>query len=123
MINMTTLNKIVIKYKTDSDIIYMIQDTLTSMREYVNIIVQQEILVTTKKFTMEVGDYREEVVKLDTLRRTLHNEVISGVKFLNKLSVFLGLELFYNGDIHSRELVGECAFEYVEHSFKNRNNR
>lgn len=123
MINMNSLNKIIFKYKSDSDMLFMIHDTLNSMKQYVSIITDEDILVTTRKWNMSKEELRYEVERLDKLRRTYHNEVIHGVAFLNRICKMMNIELFYDGDIEDRAAVGETAFQFVEHTFNNRYNR
>lgn len=123
MININSLNKIIFKYKSDSDMLFMIHDTLNSMKRYVSIIADEDILVTTKKWNMSKEELLYEVQRLDKLRRTYHNEVIHGVAFLNRICKMMDIELFYDGDLEDRVAVGETAFQFVEHTFNNRYNR
>ena len=123
MINMSVLNNIIIKYKTDSDMLFMIKDTLNSMSQYVYTITQEELLITVRKWNMDKDELLYELKRLDTLRRTYHNEVIHGVAFINRLCKLHNLNLFFDGDIEDRAAVGEVAFEYTEYAFRNRYNR
>lgn len=123
MINMKSLNKIIMAYKSDSDILFMINDTLNSMKDYVSIIAEEDVLISTKKWTLSKEELQYEITHLDKKRRALHNEVIHGVAFINRICKMKDFELFYNGDIEDRRVVGETAFSYVEYTFKNRYNR
>ena len=113
------LVKLVEMMKDDELVIEMISDTMKSCSRYVDLINQQEVLVSVAKYNLSKEQLLYEVKALDEQRRRTHNSIIAGIKAINRMCESEGLELFYKGS-DERSEIGEFAFEIVGDSFKNR---
>jgi len=112
--------KLVEKYSKDDCLLSTIADTLKSCSRYVDLITQQEVLVTVEKYNMSKDDLLEKITSLDKQRRTTHNVIISGIKLINRLCVLNKLDKFYQGDESDRYEIADFAMELVTSNFTNR---
>lgn len=77
------------------------------------------MLATVGKYTMERKDYLCEVELLDRHRRMIHENIIRGIKTLDRLCNECNLPLFY-GEDYDRVKIAEFVFKVVENSFRTR---
>ena len=117
--NMTVLGRLVTLNKDDKDLLMYINDVLKDFSAYIDVIHKQEVLATVGKYTMERKDYLCEVELLDRHRRMIHENIIRGIKTLDRLCSECNLPLFY-GEDYDRVKVAEFVFEVVENSFRTR---
>ena len=111
---------LMIRIKDDELLIEMISETFKACSRYVDLINQQEVLVTIEKYNMTKDQRLERMIYLDTQRNSTHNVIISGIKNINRLCLAFELEKFYKGDENDRVEIAEFAMNLVDKSFKNR---
>lgn len=112
--------KLVEVYKDDEGMLFMISNTLKSCSKYVDLINQQEILVTVDKYALSKEVLLERIKSLDNQRRATHNGIISGLKLINRLCDSNNIDKFYSGDEEDRYQVADFAMELTNNAFVNR---
>lgn len=83
MTHKEVITKLIIANKEDSLLLEFIKDTLDACGKYVDIINQEETLVTVYKHALSREDLLAKVQLLDQHRRMVHNIIITGVKRIN----------------------------------------
>lgn len=106
--------------REDIDLVEFIKEDMNCYRDYVNQVVETEIIIPVLRFKVDdVKDYQERVMRLDQIRRIKHERAIDACNQLNRISEKLGLPLFYEGDIQNRYAIADFCLEVVNELFLN----
>ena len=95
------------------DALSFIGDQLKSFPDYANIVIREQIMIPIWQHSCEGEEYRENVQRIDSQRRSAHNRAISGMNILNRLNKNLGLEPFFDIDTEDRYAVADTVGKYV----------
>lgn len=90
-----------------------ITSRLMSFPNYSNIVTQEQIMMPIWRNRFEGQDLRDKIQDIDTRRRSAHENAISSVNALNRLSKNLGLEPFAEIDTTDRHEVAKFVGQYV----------
>lgn len=101
------------KYKDDSDIVDMIQDTINSCAEYTNAVVKH-VTASNVNYFAPTQERATHMVNFDRSRRLAHEALISSVVSLNRFLRMEGMELFYDGDESDRYEIADFAIVVTE---------
>lgn len=99
------------------DGIETISGPLESFPDYVNNVVRYTQRMPIIYATMEGQDLRDEVMRLDQMRKSVHDAAIAGVSILNRISGILGLEPFTDIDTSNRSAVADFCGRYVNETY------
>lgn len=86
---------------------------LSAFPDYVNVVVRMETMGPIWKAQLDGPEYRERMQNIDTERRNTHNNAISSVNAMNRLSEKLELPPFSRVDTNDRHAVAEMISEYI----------
>lgn len=116
------IEKITNFYREDKEIIDFVNNTLNNMSYYVHSVVEMENLINIQKFRLSPEEFREQLESYDRRRKTSHDAVIIGVKFLNRIYKMIPNteELFFEGNVEDRYEVANFAKRIVDEIFENR---
>ena len=126
MAGMNSLVKILEAYENDQydsfdgekdEAIDFVVDAAKSLPEYVNRVVNQQIILPTLRFRFEGEEYREHVMELDKSRRNAHECAISGISMLNRQCAKFGIEPFADIDTNDRYAVANFAGKFTNDLF------
>lgn len=120
-----TIMSLLSVYAGDAEITELILDALDAFEKYHQAIYTLEIRRRLHDSGgMDAETYREEIPRLDQIRTSRHNAVISNVRMLNRLAEQQGLPLFYDGVVSEerpyRTLLAEDVLLYVREIIVNR---
>lgn len=118
--DVNVISRLVILHKDDRDYLEYLKDVLDDFGAYVEIINKQENLAVVGKYSLSKEDYRFELETLDRHRRMIHNNIIRGIKNINRMCKEDNLPIFYDGSEGDRVEVAEFVFKCVEKNFRNR---
>lgn len=104
----------------DSECLDLMEDLISSASDYVRRVNVLEIGIMVGKYNKEGDEYREYIEKLDKLRSSAHNSLITNVKIINRLCRNNNLPPIYDGDEEERIQVAEFAKQVVEELFSTR---
>lgn len=126
MISAESIQALIAKNKTDTDILKLINDCLLSFFEYNSRIGKMETwLMLYGYHNMERDDYQTTYTDLDKSRSISHNAVISNVDILNRLCRQNNISLVYDGVVSEerphRVKIADAVMAYVENIVANRN--
>ena len=110
----------VISESNDSECLELIEDLISSASDYVRRVNVLEIGLMVGKYNKEGSEYREYIEKLDKLRSSAHNALITNVKIINRLCRNNNLPPIYDGNEEARIQVAEFAKQVVEELFSTR---
>lgn len=116
----SVITQLVMAVKDDELALDFIKEVLDSCGKYIDIINQQEVVITVDKYRLTQEDLLYKIKTLDEHRSMVHNIIISGIRRINLLCRENELDPFFSGDVEDRVAVGEFAMEIVADSFKNR---
>ena len=104
----------------DKECLELMEDLISSASDYVRRVNVLEIGLMVGKYNKEGDEYREYIEKLDKLRSSAHNALITNVKIINRLCKNNDLPLIYSGNEEDRIKVAEFAKQVVEELFTTR---
>ena len=110
----------VISESNDRECLDLMEDLISSASDYVRRVNVLEIGLMVGKYNKEGSEYREYIEKLDKLRSSAHNALITNVKIINRLCKNNDLPPIYDGDEEERIKVAEFAKQVVEELFSTR---
>lgn len=110
----------VISETNDRECLELMEDLISSASDYVRRVNVLEIGLMVGKYSKEGSEYREYIEKLDKLRSSAHNALITNVKIINRLCKNNDLPLIYSGNEEDRIQVAEFAKQVVEELFSTR---
>ena len=118
---MKTINAII--RRTQLDTIrdkYVLNDAMTSFREYVMKVDvgEQQIRLASVKF--EGDEYREMLTRYDRTRHDAHETAIANVRLVNRLAELYGVGPLFTGNDQNRLEVADFALDVVVQIFQNR---
>lgn len=96
-----------------------IESELTTFPEYANIVIREQIMMPIWRERCDPEEFRENVKNIDTRRRDAHENAITGVNVLNRLSAKLGLEPFADIDTTDRHAVANMVGKYTNELYNN----
>ena len=116
--NSETISSLLSIYANESDLIGIIIDALESFESYHQSIYALEIRRNLHiRGAMDDETYREVIPRLDEIRSSRHNAVISNVSLLNRLAAQNNLPPFYDGVVSEerpyRTLLADVILLYV----------
>lgn len=91
----------------------LMADSLNSMPNYVNSVVNEQIMMPIISARYDGQDYRDAVMKLDSTRRMCHDNAIIGINMMNRLCENLNLEPFAEVDTTDRHAVADFVGKTV----------
>ena len=123
--NSETVKSLLSIYAGDGEMIEIILDALDSFEKYHQAIFSLELRRELHiRGAMDNETYREEIPRLDQIRTTRHNAVISSVKMLNRMAEQNGLRPFYDGIVSEerpyRTQVADSILLFVREIIENR---
>lgn len=86
---------------------------LQSFPKYVNVVVNEQIMMPIYKAKYEGQDYRDAVMNIDKSRRIQHEQVICSVNILNRTCDRHGIARFADIDTTDRHAVANFAGIFV----------
>lgn len=104
----------------DLDCLDLVEDLIDSASEYVRRVNLLEIAIMVGKYNKDGEEYRDNIEKLDKLRSTAHNSLISNVKIINRLCRKYNLPVLFIGNEEKRIEVAEFAQQVVAELFATR---
>lgn len=116
--NRETIAKLLDVYRSDTEILEMIEAALLSIEEYHTAIYEMEI----KKTVLSVAEadaevYRTQVETLDRNRTVHHNAMLAQINILNRVATRNGLALVYDGTVSEeqpyRRQVADAALAFA----------
>ena len=110
----------VISESNDRECLDLMEDLISSASDYVRRVNVLEIGLMVGKYNKEGSEYREYIEKLDKLRSSAHNALITNVKIINRLCKNNDLPPIYIGNEEDRIQVAEFAKQVVEELFTTR---
>lgn len=96
-----------------------LETELTAFPEYANVVIREQIMVPIWRERCEPEEFRENVQNMDTRRRDAHDNAITSVNVLNRISSKLGLEPFADIDTNDRHAVAEMVGQYTNELYNN----
>lgn len=109
-----------ISESNDRECLDLMEDLISSVSDYVRRVNVLEIGLMVGKYNKEGSEYREYIEKLDKLRSSAHNALITNVKIINRLCKNNDLPMIYGGNEEDRIEVAEFAKQVVEELFATR---
>lgn len=110
----------VISESNDRECLDLMEDLISSASDYVRRVNVLEVGLMVGKYSKEGSEYREYIEKLDKLRSSAHNALITNVKIINRLCKNNDLPPIYIGNEEDRIQVAEFAKQVVEELFRTR---
>ena len=99
------------------------EDTFLSATEFVNSVVQMEVLVPIYKVEYEGSEYREKVTALDNTKRSKYEALEVSLSLMNRLCKKYGIEPFTEGTSPKEvtsfagQFVGQVYFDAIGMTF------
>lgn len=97
-------------FKESNLIMEVIDNTLHSLHDYISIINKQEKFV--KDSSLGKTNVIDLIKKLNSERCILCDDIITGIKAINRLCKAEGLDLFFDGDETNKVELMHFALEY-----------
>lgn len=95
------------------DALDFIANRLNAFPTYANIVINQQIMTPIIYQRYDGQELRDRIQSIDEHRKSAHDNAISSVNILNRLSNNLGLEPFATVDTSDRYKVADFIGEYV----------
>lgn len=92
-------------------------DAATSLPNYVNVVVKEQIIFPTLRFRYEGEEYRSMVQSLDRKRKSSHDAAISNINRLNRQCSVYGIKPFADVNTNDRKAVANFAGRFTNALF------
>lgn len=105
------------QFDDKNDALTFLEQQLTAFSDYANIVIKEQIMIPIWKRNLDIQDYQAKTQDIETKRQTFHNDAISAVNILNRVSANLGLEPFSTVDTNDRHEVAKFIGEFISETY------
>lgn len=95
------------------DAMDFLEDRLEAFPKYANVVIRQQIMMPLWRMRFEGQDLQDKIMDIDKSRRIAHDNAISSVNILNRISRTLDLEPFADIDTTDRYVVADFIGQYI----------
>ena len=99
------------------DALDFLASQLKAFPDYVNIVVNEQIMMPIYQAKYEGQEYRDAVMDIDKSRRIAHDSAISSVNILNRACDRHGVSLFADIDTSDRHSLSQTRLYMLTHTY------